>query len=256
MKDRFVHWFIIGTFVSLYLLVSIISTIHVVDFFELSNTKWLAITLAIAFEVGAAASLASLVTLEKMNKSLVFGLFITLTLFQAMGNSYYAFVNLEDFRGWIELFGLQDEELIFQKRVLSIISGGILPLVALGFIKSLVDYIKPDPNKGLTEDMKKTIIEKENEILEKEDDADEWDEDHALDMVMNRMVDDLSEEEIDNLLVDDENDIVEEDKYNEDNKLDKEAVEDIKTFNEVLKNKKSIDEDLQLKQPPKNKTVR
>ena len=256
MKDRLVHWFIIGTFVSLYLLVSIISTIHVVDFFELSNTKWLAITLAIAFEVGAAASLASLVTLEKMNKSLVFGLFITLTLFQAMGNSYYAFVNLEDFRGWIELFGLQDEELIFQKRVLSIISGGILPLVALGFIKSLVDYIKPDPNKGLTEDMKKTIIEKENEILEKEDDADEWDEDHALDMVMNRMVDDLSEEEIDNLLVDDENDIVEEDKYNEDNKLDKEAVEDIKTFNEVLKNKKSIDEDLQLKQPPKNKTVR
>ena len=31
-----------------------------------------------------------------------------------------------------------------QKRILSLVSGAILPLVALGFIKSLVDYIKPD----------------------------------------------------------------------------------------------------------------
>jgi len=32
---------------------------------------------------------------------------------------------------------------LFQIRILSIISGAILPVVALGFIKSLVDYIKP-----------------------------------------------------------------------------------------------------------------
>ena len=31
-----------------------------------------------------------------------------------------------------------------KKRVLSIVSGAILPLVALGFIKSLVDYIRPE----------------------------------------------------------------------------------------------------------------
>jgi hypothetical protein len=29
--------------------------------------------------------------------------------------------------------------------MLSIVSGAILPIVALGFIKSLVDYIKPEP---------------------------------------------------------------------------------------------------------------
>jgi hypothetical protein len=44
---------------------------------------------------------------------------------------------------WSELFGLSEEDPIFQKRILSVISGAILPLVALGFIKSLVDYIKP-----------------------------------------------------------------------------------------------------------------
>lgn len=142
-KGKFVHWFIIGTFVSLYLAVSVISTLHVIRFFELSNPYWLSVSLAIAFELGAAASLASLIVLDKMNKALVWSLFIVLTLFQSMGNVYYAYVNLHDFSGWVELFDLVDEELIYQKRILSMISGGILPFVALGFIKSLVDYIRP-----------------------------------------------------------------------------------------------------------------
>ena len=143
MTKKATHVFIISTFVTLYLLVSIISTIHVIDFFLMSNPKWLAVSLAIAFEVGAAASLASIITLDKMNKGIVWGLFILLTLMQAMGNTYYTYVHLINFQGWIELFGLVDEELIYQKRVLSIVSGAILPIVALGFIKSLVDYIKP-----------------------------------------------------------------------------------------------------------------
>ena len=145
MGSNTVKYFIISTFVTLYLLVSIISTIHVISFFELSNPQWLAISLAIAFEIGAAASLASLITLDKMNKGVVWGLFIILTLMQAMGNTYYAYINLENFQGWIELFGLSEEDLIYQKRILSIVSGAILPVVALGFIKALVDYIKPSP---------------------------------------------------------------------------------------------------------------
>jgi hypothetical protein len=116
----------------------------VIDFFNLSNPQWLSISLAVAFEVGAAASLASLITLEKMNKTIVWMLFIILTLMQAMGNTYYAYVHLKDFQGWIELFGLAEEDLIYQKRILSITSGAILPVVALGFIKSLVDYIRPE----------------------------------------------------------------------------------------------------------------
>ena len=144
MEKRWLKYFIIGTFVSLYLVVSVISTIHVIQFFDLTNPKWLSVSLAIAFELGAAASLASLIALDKMNKFLVWVLFITLTAMQAMGNTYYAYTNIQDFQGWSELFGLIEEDIIFQKRILSIISGAILPLVALGFIKSLVDYIKPE----------------------------------------------------------------------------------------------------------------
>ena len=141
-------------------MVSVISTIHVIDFFKLSNPTWLAVSLAIAFEVGAAASLASLIALQKMNKSLVWMLFFLLTAMQAMGNTYYAYVNLKDFTAWSELFGLIEEEVIFQKRVLSIVSGAILPIVALGFIKSLVDYIKPE------ETQETPIVESPDEIVE------------------------------------------------------------------------------------------
>lgn len=142
-KNALVHWFIIGTFVTLYLAVSVISTLHVIKFFEMSNPYWLSVSLAIAFELGAAASLASLIVLDRMNKLLVWILFITLTLFQSMGNVYYAFVTLHDYQGWVELFDLVDEDILYQKRILSMISGAVLPFVALGFIKSLVDYIKP-----------------------------------------------------------------------------------------------------------------
>ena len=163
MKTNLVKGFIITTFVSLYLVVSIISTIHVIEFFKLSNPNWLAVSLAIAFEIGAAASLASLIALDKMNRGLVWLLFITLTAMQMMGNTYYAFIHLENYQGWIELFGLVDEEPIYQKRILSIISGAILPLVALGFIKSLVDYIRPSEEKPIEETVKEESLNSEAE---------------------------------------------------------------------------------------------
>jgi hypothetical protein len=147
MNNKVLKIFIISTFVSLYLIVSVISTIHVIDFFKLSNPDWLAISLALAFEVGAAASLASLIVLDKMNKLMIWTLFIVLTLMQAMGNTYYAYTHLTSFNSWVELFGLVDDDIIYQKRMLSLISGAILPLVSLGFIKSLVDYIRPEKDE-------------------------------------------------------------------------------------------------------------
>lgn len=161
-KDKLVNNFVIGTFVVLYLIVSVISTIHVIDFFSLSNPFWLAVSLAIAFEVGAAASLASLIALDKMNKTLVWALFITITLMQMQGNMFYAFKNLNGYESWIQLFNLVDEDPLYQKRILAFVSGAILPLVALGFIKSLVDYIKPEKAQPQTleenvESMRKVV---------------------------------------------------------------------------------------------------
>jgi hypothetical protein len=177
MKNRGLHIFIISTFVLLYLVVSIISTIHVVDFFEMTNPKWLSIFLAIAFEIGAAASLASIIVLDKMNKFIVWSLFFVLTAMQAIGNTYFAYTHLSDFTAWSELFGLSEEEPIFQKRVLSVISGAILPLVSLGFIKALVDYIRPEEKKEdpKLEEITEEIAEGEfiEDFKEKEESAEE-----------------------------------------------------------------------------------
>jgi len=169
MKNKLVNGFIIGTFVMLYVLVSLISTIHVIDFFELSNPRGMAIALAVAFEIGAAASLASLITLDKMNKTLVWALFIAITAMQMQGNMYYAFLNLESYETWAELFNLIEEEPLFQKRVLAFVSGAILPLVALGFIKSLVDYIKPEG------EIKEEAIEEPGKQSNPDEDRFDWD---------------------------------------------------------------------------------
>tara|TARA_R110002074_G_scaffold49912_1_gene127361 strand:+ start:1115 stop:1942 length:828 start_codon:yes stop_codon:yes gene_type:complete len=143
-KNKIVHLGIIGIFLSLYFLVATISMINSVAFFDLAHGGFMNWALAIGFELGAAASLAAIIILDKTNRTMVWGLFILLTSFQMMANSFHAFINLEDYMGWIELFGLEETEPIYQKRVLSIVSGAILPLVALGFIKSLVDYIRPE----------------------------------------------------------------------------------------------------------------
>jgi len=143
-KNKFVHLSIIAIFVSLYFLVATISMINSVAFFDLAHSGLMNWALAIGFEIGAAASLAAIIILDKTNKTMVWGLFLLLTSFQMMANSFHAFINLENYMGWIELFGLEEAEPIYQKRILSIVSGAILPLVALGFIKSLVDYIRPE----------------------------------------------------------------------------------------------------------------
>jgi len=167
MKNKGISIFIISTFVLLYLVVSIISTIHVIDFFEMTNPKWLSVFLAIAFEIGAAASLASIIIMDKMNKFIVWSLFFILTAMQAIGNTYFAYTHLSDFSQWSELFGLSEEEPIFQKRILSVISGAILPLVSLGFIKALVDYIRPDSDKEKIEEIQEEEkIEESTELIE------------------------------------------------------------------------------------------
>ena len=166
MKDKLVHYFIIAIFCSLYFLVATISMINSVAFFDLSHSGLMSWSLAIGFELGAAASLAAILILDKTNKTMVWGLFVLLTAFQMMANSFHAFINLEDYMGWIELFGLEEEEPIFQKRVLSIVSGAVLPLVALGFIKSLTDYIKPEGGVEKESPMVGAVIAPSQDIQE------------------------------------------------------------------------------------------
>lgn len=252
-KSKAVNAFIIGTFVSLYLLVSIISTIHVIDFFKLSNPDWLAISLAIGFELGAAASLAALITLEKMNKTMVWSLFIVITAMQMQGNMYYAYSHIKDFQGWVELFNLVEWEPIAQKRLLAAVSGAILPLVALGFIKSLVDYVKPEsdtdpirvedldviveeinhPEKKSKNELEENIYEGFGELEELESTIEEFQESIEVLEELKELTPgvELKIEELEDSIEELEDDILE---------LEEEIIDEIEELEELEKNEGAI----------------
>jgi hypothetical protein len=201
-QKTLVNRFVISTFVLLYLCVSIISTIHVIDFFSLSNPYWLAVSLAIAFELGAAASLASLIALDKMNKTIVWILFFVITAMQMQGNMYYAFKNLTGYTEWVQLFNLVEEDPLYQKRILAFVSGAILPLVALGFIKSLVDYIKPTEEIASKEISLEENVESMRKVVDSYDNLQEeikdWDQ-----TLMDGLEDENIEEAVENLEIED-----------------------------------------------------
>lgn len=151
-------------FLLLYMLVATISAICSIDFFNLSHSQSMSICLAVAFELGAMCSLCAGVFM-KSNRTLSFGLFTLLTLFQMMGNVFHSYTNLTDgFVEWINLFGLDELEEIAQKRIVAIVSGAVLPIVALGFIKCFVDYNdRQDNAPEVKSDVETKVIEPINE---------------------------------------------------------------------------------------------
>ncbi len=141
-KNNWLKTLSCSVFAGLYLIVAVISLICSTEFFKLAHSGIMSWVLAIGFEIGAMSCLLSTLILPKKKLGLVWFMFIVLTLFQCMGNMYAAFINLENFQDWIDMFGMMDMELIAQKRVLAGISGVILPLVALGFIRIMADVLQ------------------------------------------------------------------------------------------------------------------
>lgn len=160
-----------STFLVLYLIVAVISLICSTEFFALAHNGIMSWVLAVGFEVGAMSCLLSTLILPKNKQTLTWIMFTVLTLFQCMSNTYMAFAHLESFQSWIDLFGLNDLELIEQKRVLAGISGAILPLVALGFIRIMVN-ITQNPTKGAAVETEERTLaelpsaEEQNEVVD------------------------------------------------------------------------------------------
>ncbi len=177
-KTPKIFWVILSAFLLVPIIVSVVSTIHVINFFELSNWYGLALTLAIAFEIGALSALAGLVALDKINKNVVYSIFFLLTLYQVMGNTYFAYdfisnkmlTNPDLIKNWTELFGFSTdpEDTITVKRVIAIISGAILPIVSLCFLDLSVDYIQKSTGIKLNKIVGKDKEEANNEVINNE----------------------------------------------------------------------------------------
>lgn len=153
----------------LYLAVGFVSTYHAVSFFSMSNENWLAIILSVAFEVGQAAVLFSLLT-SKTKKIMPWLLMGVLTLVQVLGNVFssyqYMMINsTEQIKYFTDsvMFFLQDPDPKVNQVMISYITGAILPIVSLCMTSMVVDVSGLD-NQEDVEELPSTDLETEKEI--------------------------------------------------------------------------------------------
>ena len=163
----------LGLFVALYTAVGLVSTIHAVSFFSLANTLPLAILLAVAFEIGQAAVLFSILTDERQrNRFMPWCLMCILTLVQVIGNVYssykYLITNSIDllrfFKEPIFIWGSIPDDVA--NVLLTYIIGAILPLVSLALSEMVTERInlggdvKKDEPKTDEKNTEKSIEDK------------------------------------------------------------------------------------------------
>lgn len=158
---------ILAAFLAIPLISSIISMFHLVEFFELGNTSWMALGLGISFEIGSIASLLTMTILDKIKSWMIYSIFIILVSLQIIGNVYFSFdyinkaliENVQWLNSAVELFSyIFGNDLQTIKIFLAFLIGTPIPLIALLFLKSTVDYLKPDnvQNKIIQENVTNT----------------------------------------------------------------------------------------------------
>lgn len=152
MSKQFKTVFLI-LFAILYISVAFVSTFHAISFFSLANSMWIAVMLAITFEIGQAAVLFSILTgASGKSKIIPWALMIVLTLVQVLGNVYSSYEYLitnsaellryfkEPIFVWTDL---PDKEC---NVILTYIIGAILPIVSLLMTSMVTNYIgKEEP---------------------------------------------------------------------------------------------------------------
>lgn len=152
MSKQFKTVFLI-LFAILYISVAFVSTFHAISFFSLANSMWIAVMLAITFEIGQASVLFSILTgASGKSKIIPWALMIVLTLVQVLGNVYSSYEYLitnsaellryfkEPIFVWTDL---PDKEC---NVILTYIIGAILPIVSLLMTSMVTNYIgKEEP---------------------------------------------------------------------------------------------------------------
>lgn len=130
------------------ILVMIVSIIHVISWYELSNpTSW-AIFMSISIEIGAMAALVAATNKIKGGVWIMFGL---ITLIQMIGNIFFSYKEIDQngdlFKSWVELtgpiwemVGSDTTDVPAMKRWLAFLEGGLLPIISLTSLHFFVKY--------------------------------------------------------------------------------------------------------------------
>ena len=175
--------FYILLFSILWLITAFSSFFHAVEFFELSNVTWMGIILALAFEIGQASVLMSILTSSQDRKKYTpWILMCILTLVQIIGNVYssYKYImlnspeNLKYFKEPIFIWTqLPDAEATV---IITYVSAAILPIVALLMTSMITNYLsdQSEETNALVDVSEK---EQENTNIELKDKDEQYEED-------------------------------------------------------------------------------
>ena len=167
MNQKVLNKVFVWGFLFLYLLVACISFCHAVEFFNIGNANWMSITLAFAFELGLALSLAAILLSDSNSKNVLpWVLMIILCAVQVIGNVYstYKYIALSEteyyqYLAQPLLFWIEDISEKTVRIIISWIIGAILPIIALFMtdmvasnLKTMNDNDKPNDTSENTKD--------------------------------------------------------------------------------------------------------
>lgn len=175
---------LLGLFCILYLSIAFVSTYHAFAFFALANPMWLSVILSIAFEVGQAAVLFTLLSNGMKNERQVMPwvLMFVLTAVQVIGNVFssykYMIINNADQIDYFTksvLFFVQSPNPDYNYVMISYITGAILPVVALCMTSMIVKImgngqthvVKNDANilsEEIPAEVENTVTEPQEEV--------------------------------------------------------------------------------------------
>lgn len=197
--------FYILLFSILWLITAFSSFFHAVEFFELSNVTWMGIILAMAFEIGQASVLMSILTSPQDRKKYTpWILMCILTLVQIIGNVYssYKYImlnspeNLKYFKEPIFIWTqLPDAEATV---IITYVSAAILPIVALLMTSMITNYLS-DQSEEINAQVTVSENEQENTHIELND-KDELNNKNEREIDNLNTTIDEKDEEIDNLI--------------------------------------------------------
>lgn len=166
----------LGLFGILYCSSAFVSTMHAIEFFNLANVGYLAIMLALTYEIGQAAVLSSLLIDKRNQKKVVPWILMgVLTICQILGNTFSVYKNI-CLNSMNELVWIKEPIFVFANDfpdkqatiIITWVMGALLPVISLLMCEMVTSYIHSDKEDKVPELIKQEIKKDKKEEPEPE----------------------------------------------------------------------------------------
>lgn len=155
----------LGLFGILYCSSAFVSTMHAIEFFSLANVGYLAIMLALTYEIGQAAVLSSLLIDKRNQKKVVPWILMgVLTICQILGNTFSVYKNI-CLNSMNELVWIKEPIFVFANDfpdkqatiIITWVMGALLPVISLLMCEMVTSYIHSDKGDKVPKLIKQEI---------------------------------------------------------------------------------------------------